>query len=106
MSYTQICELGKRIFREWEGKIVEEKGAISLISKNALGDKKVECKVTIGLLNSEKYPYHVDGIENTYSIIGGCGCPCENLEEVEKDANDMLERYKFSKKESISLFDF
>lgn len=71
-----------------------------------LGDKKVECKVSIGLLNSEKYPFFVDGEEKTYQIIGGCGCPCEDLKEVEERVNHTLNRYKFVQKEQLSLFDF
>lgn len=107
-NYTLICNFAKSIFAEWEGKIVEEPHGISLIANNDLCGKKVECKCTIGLLHNEKYPFCVDGMEKTCSIIGGCGYPCENLEEAKKDAMAVLFRYKFKHKEQeqLSLFDF
>ena len=107
-NYTLICNLARKIFSEWEGKIVEEekRKTITLVSNNLLGDKRVECKVTIGLLNSEKYPFSVGAEEKTCSILGGCGMPCENLEEVERDAIDLLKRWQFRQKKQMSLFDF
>ena len=105
-NYTAICNLGKKIFANWEGKIVEDEKGIAIVSNNMLGDKKVECRVRVGLLDSKEYPYCVDGDEKTYSIIGGCGCPCVDLKEVEERVNQTLIWYKFVQKEQLSLFDF
>ena len=100
--------LASKIFGEWEGKITayEDKYKIEIVSFNMLGDKRIECKVSIGLLNCKEYPFCVDGEEKTCSIIGGCGCPCVDLKEVEERVIQTLERYKFRRKEQLSLFDF
>ena len=107
-NYTKILTLASKVFGEWEGRITayEDKHKIEIVSFNMLGEKRVECKVGIGLLNCKEFPFCVDADEKTYSIIGGCGCPCSDLEEVEERAVQTLERYKFRRKEQISLFDF
>ena len=105
-NYTLICNLGQKIFSQWEGKIEKTEKCIAIISNNDLGEKKVECKVSIGLLNCKEFPFCVDGEEKTYSIIGGCGCPCVDLKEVEERVEQTLTRYKFRQKEQLSLFDF
>lgn len=106
VNYTKICNLGKNIFSQLEGRIEQTDKTIAIVCKNMLGDKKVECKVSIGLLNCKEFPFCVDGEEKTYSIIGGCGCPCVDLKEVEERVNQTLERYKFRQKQQINLFDF
>ena len=106
-NYTLICKLAKKIFSEWEGKVVEEENkCITLFSNNDICGKRVECKVSIELLNSEQYPFAVSAQEKTCCILGGCGMPCKDLQEVEQDALNCLKRFMFRQKEQISLFYF
>ena len=105
-NYTHICNLGKKIFSEWEGNVEINEKSIAIVCNNMLGDKNVECKVSIGLLNCKEFPFRVDGEEETCSIIGGCGCPCVDLKEVEERVIETLTRYKFEQKQQLSLFDF
>ena len=104
--HSSIVNLGRSIFGRYEGKIIEEEKGISLVSTNDICGKKVECKCSIGLLSSEKYPFSVDGSEKTCQLLGGVCIPCENFEEVKEEVMKVLFRYKFKQKDQLSLFDF
>lgn len=103
---TCIIDFASKIFNQWEGKITKDEKSIRIKSNNLLGNKKVECECVVGFLKNKKYPYYVDACEKTYCILGGQGCPCENEEDVEKSILSSLEKFKFKRKEQLSLFDF
>ena len=102
----QNFDFVEKIFRQWKGKITRTEQSIFIENENMLKDKKIDCKVEVGYLKNEKYPYYVDACEKTYCIIGGCGCPCENEKEVVLEVNRVLQRYKFEQEYQLSLFDF
>lgn len=104
-EYTQVISL----LEKYKGDIKANSNAIWIENINTLEwqgkQRKVNCHVEVS--ESEgKYRFNVNAEEQTISIIGGCGCPCETLEQALKQAEQMLKKYKFEKKEiqQTSLF--
>ena len=101
-------------FNAYEGKIIATANSVKIESKNKLIDKRPEkdterevlCYVEIDEV-SENFPYGVNASEKTYSIIGGCACPCISLNKAFELAEECLVRYKFRRKayQQMSLFD-
>lgn len=103
-EYSRIVGL----LEQYKGQIKANGNSIAIENRNTLewmGEKKkVNCHMRI-YENEGKYPFIIDAEEQTVSIIGGCGRPCENLEETLSTAERLLERYKFERKaqEQLSL---
>lgn len=103
-EYSRIVGL----LEQYKGQIKADGKSIAIENINTLEwmgkKKKVMCQIRI--YESEgKYPFIIDAEEQTVSIIGGCGRPCETLEETLSTAERLLERYKFERKaqEQLSL---
>lgn len=104
-EYSKIVGL----LEQYKGQIKADNNSIAIENVNTLEwmneKKKVVCHIRI-YENEGKYPFIIDAEEQTVSIIGGCGRPCENLEETLSTTERLLERYKFEKKvnQQTSLF--
>lgn len=104
-QYSKIIGL----LEQYKGQIKADGSSLTIENVNTLewmGEKKkVNCHVRIYECEGE-YPFIVDAEEQTISIIGGCGCPCESLEETLSQVERLLGRYKFEKKvnQQTSLF--
>lgn len=104
-EYTQVISL----LEKYKGDIKANSNAIWIENANTLEwqskQRKVNCYVRVSE-SQGNYRFNVDAEEQTISIIGGCASPCETLEQALKQAKQMLNRYKFEKKEiqQTSLF--
>ena len=95
------------LFYGYKGKVTRTDEYVKIESNNEIAkDKKIPCEVKVGKMKCKEYPYYCDGSEKTCSILGGCGCPCKDAQEVKEQAERLLKRYKFEKENEVSLFDF
>lgn len=113
-EYSRIVEL----FQQYNGTIKADLESVQIESRNTLkkngAERKVKCKVRISDdlrkaeddIGFDRFKWSTDGEEETLEIIGGCGIPCDDLDDALKQARKQLERYGFERKadQQLALF--
>ena len=113
-EYSRIVEL----FQEYNGTIKADLESVQIENRNTLKkngtERRVKCKVTVlddlGKINDDlgfgRFKWSVDAEEETLEILGGCGVPCDDLEDAIKQAKRMLERFGFERRadQQLALF--
>ena len=97
------------LFTEYEGKIFETDNHITIENTNMISDgikaKRVLCTVRIVHYNRrELFQWSVEAEERGLEILGGCGLPCDDLDEALRKAERQLEKYNFKRVEQTKLF--
>ena len=100
------------LFSRYEGEIIQDKNEIAIIANNTIIDsggkkhERIKCEVNIHWGRINNYPFCLSAEEKTYQILGGMGCPCDDLDEALKIAEAQLDRFGFRKKlyEEVTLF--
>ena len=97
------------LFTEYEGTIYEGENHITIEANNLISNtirtKLNKCTVRIVYYDRrELFNWSVEAEERGLEILGGCGLPCDDLDEALRKAKKQLERYNFKRVEQISLF--
>ena len=97
------------LFTEYEGTIYEDENRITIEADNLISNtirtKLNKCTVRIVYYDrGELFNWSVEAEERGLEILGGCGLPCDDLDEALRKAEKQLEKYNFKRVEQISLF--
>ena len=97
------------LFTEYEGTIYEDDNHITIEANNLISNtirtKLNKCTVRIVYYDRrELFNWSVEAEERGLEILGGCGLPCDDLDEALRKAERQLEKYNFKRVEQISLF--
>jgi hypothetical protein len=97
------------LFAEYEGTIYESENRITIEADNLISNtirtKLNKCTVRIVYYDRrELFNWSVEAEERGLEILGGCGLPCDDLDEALRKAERQLEKYNFKRVEQISLF--
>ena len=102
----EVFKLAERIFDRYEGEIKVEEDRVFIHARNNFDEEHfIETECSVHMQYSEEYPIAIDCWEKTYTLRGGCGCPCRDLKELEMELTKVLESFRFVKKRQMSLFD-
>ena len=97
------------LFEQYEGTIYEGENHITIEANNLISNtirtKLNKCTVRIVYYDRrELFNWSVEAEERGLEILGGCGLPCDDLDEALRKAEKQLEKYNFKRVEQISLF--
>ena len=103
---NEVFKLAERIFGRYEGEVKVEEDRVLIHARNDFEQAHyVETECSVHMQKSKEWPIAIDCWEKTYSIRGGCGCPCRDLEQLEQELPRVLEEFKFRKRRQLSLFE-
>lgn len=104
MQLKELIKVGRELFSNWKGTIVEDDNGVSITNFNVIKGKRIKCQASICFTTNKKLPYCFNIEEKTCEILGGYGSPFSDFEEIKKTINDQMAKFGFKQQDQISLF--